>query len=169
MKKLLFAAFATSLTLMPGGLQAQDDDIVVTSARSVERFVQDVSHDLDRELNRRNRTNYQLSGTGIVQISFECGPDGKPTNVAYYRKDDNADVNRLARRAVSKIRSMHPLPRGITDDQTFLANIIMADDPVQFEQLSGELYRSEKTRIAASNGSRKVFAFNLAKPPVHLK
>ena len=169
MKNILLVAFATSFALTPIGLQAQDDDIVVTSARSIDRFVNDVSQDLNHTLNRNNRGSNQLTGTGIVQISFECGPDGKPTNIVYYRKDDDYDVNRLARSAVKKIRSMHPLPRGISEDQKYLANMIMARDPWEYKALSEELSRSEQARIAASKGKPTFFAFKLAQPPVHLK
>ena len=169
MKNILIVAFATSVAFTPVGLLAQEDDIVVTSGRSMDRFVEDMSHDLDQALNRSSLRSLQLTGTGIVQISFECGPDGKPTNIAYYRRDDDHDVNRLARNAVRKIRSLHPLPRGISEDQKYLANMIMADDMWEYEALSEELARSEQARIAASKGKPTYFAFNLGKPPAHRK
>jgi hypothetical protein len=164
MKKILFVAIATSLALFPAGIQAQHDEIVVSSGRSVDNFVEDVSHDLDRQINRRSLRSYQMQETGVAQVLFECGPDGKPTNITMYNKS-GPGIGRLARRAVSGIRSLHPLPKGVTNDQLYLANIIIANDPRQFDKLSNELNQREEQRIAAAKGDRKIFAFTLSKSP----
>lgn len=160
MKNVTLAALVASFAIFPVQAQEQDYnnyDTVVIGERSLDKFVRDVSKDLDRGLNRSSLT---AAGTGIVQVLFECGPDGKPTNISYYRKDNDQDVNRLAVRAVSKIRTMHPLPRGLSEDQQYMANIIIARDRFEYEGFSKELKRSEQLRIAAAKGSNKVFAFN---------
>ncbi len=164
MKKLLFVAIATSLALTSTGMQAQTDDIVVSSDRSVNKFVEAVSRDLDRSLNRFSRSSFN-EGTGVAQVLFECGPDGKPTNIKMYSRAGDVGVSRQARRAVANIRSLHPLPQGLTNDQLFLANIIIAKDSRQFNELSEELNERETNRIAAAKGDRKIFAFTLSKTP----
>lgn len=164
MKKLLFVAFATSLACSPAGIQAQQDDIVVSSARSVHDFVEDVSRDLDRQLYQLDVASPRDRQTGLAQVLFECGPDGKPTNIRLYKKS-GFWTDLKARQAVSKIRSLHPLPQGVTHDQLYLANIIIADSAREFKKLSEELKQLEKQRIASSKGDRRIFAFNLSKSP----
>lgn len=164
MKKLLFVAVAASLAISPSGIQAQQDGIVVSSARSVDDFVNAVSRDLSRSLTPPSLRSYPLDATGLAQVLFECGPDGKPTKIRIYNKS-GAGIGLLARRAVAKIRSLHPLPQGVNNDQLYMANIIVADTPRQFDKLSAELNRREKQRIAAAKGDRKIFAFTLSNSP----
>ena len=164
MKNVILAALLASVAIFPVQAQEQDYtnyDNVVIGARSLDKFVGDVSKDLDRTL---NRSSLPVRGIGIVQVFFQCGPDGKPTNISYYRKDNERDVNRFAVHAVSRIPSMHPLPSGISEGQQYMANIIIAHDKFEYDTLSKELNRSEQLRIAAAKGSNKIFAFNQAIP-----
>ena len=166
MKNILLVAVATSLALSPAGIQAQNVDIVVSSNRAIDRFVQDVSRDLERELNRPTRAAlFYSQGSGVSQVLFECGPDGKPTNISMYSKAGDASVDRRARRAVAKIHSLHPLPQGVDQNQLYLANVIIAEDAREYDQLSAELNQRETQRIAAAKGDRKIFAFTLGKSP----
>ncbi len=165
MKNLLFVAIATSLAIPPTGLLAKRPDIVVSSGRSIDNFVEDVATDLNRELNRYRHTTGLYEGTGVAQVLFECSPDGKPTKITMYSRSRYASVDRRARNAVSKIRTLHPLPQGVGQDQLYLANIIIADDLDEFDQLSAELKQREAKRIAAAKGDRKIFAFTLGQSP----
>ncbi len=168
MKTMIVSALVTSFTLFPVGIQAQNQtsnyENVVVGGRSVDQFVEDVSQNLDRVLNHSSLTIMPVRGTGVAQVLFRCGPDGKPINISFYRKDDDLDVNRLAVRAVSKIRTMHPLPSGISEDQQYMANIIVARNYSEYMDLSEDLDRSERARIAASTDSHRILAFNQMKP-----
>ena len=164
MKNITLGALVASFALLPVQAQEQDYtnyDNVVIGGRSVDKFISDVTKDLDRTL---NRSSLPVRGTGIVQVLFQCGPDGKPTNISYYRKDNDRDVNRFAVHAVSRIPTMHPLPGGISEGQQYMANIIIARDRFELDNLSKELNHSEKSRIAAAKGSNKIFAFNQTIP-----
>lgn len=164
MKNITLAALVAAFAICPAQSQEQDYtkyDHVVIGGRSMDKFVGDVSKDLDRTL---NRSTLPVRGTGIVQVLFQCGSDGKPTNISYYRKDNDRDVNRFAVHAVSKIPTMHPLPIGLPEGQQYMANIIIARDSFQHGKLSKELIRSEQSRIAAAKGSNKIFAFNQITP-----
>ena len=160
MKKLLFVAFATSLAVCPTSIHAQQDGIVISAGRSVDDFGADVSRHLDRQLDRIDNSSPWQQESGVAQVLFECGPDGKPINVRMYKKA-GFWTDLKARKVVSKIRSLHPLPQGVTQDQLFLANIIIANSPQEFQELSEKLNVLEKQRIASSKGDRKIFAFNL--------
>lgn len=160
MKRLLFVAFATSLAFSPAGIQAYQDDIIVSSARPIDRFVDDVSRDLDRQLKRHTVAYPRFAEPGLTQVFFECGPDGKPAKIRLGRKS-GVFSGATARRAVANLRSLHPLPQGVPHDQIFLANVIVAADREQFEELSEELRQLEEKRLASERGGRKVFAFNI--------
>lgn len=168
MKNMIISALVASFTLFPVGIQAQDQvpnyENVVVGGRSVDQFVEDVSQNLDRVLNHSSLKNMPVRGTGVAQVLFQSGPDGKPINISFYRKDNDQDVNRLAARAVSKIRTMYPLPSGISEDQQYMANIIVARDYLEYLDFSEDLDRSERARIAASTDSHKILAFNQKKP-----
>ena len=171
MKKLVFAAVVASLILPSAGIQAKNTqtvkrpDIVVSSGRSIGNFVEDVAYDINRELNRPQLRPAYSEGSGVSQVLFECGPDGKPVNLKMYHKAGSPAVDRAARRAVSKIRSLHPLPQGVGQDQLYLANIIIAENQSQYDDLAKELNQREARRIAAAKGDRKIFAFNLGASP----
>lgn len=164
MKNLVLAALAASLALAPGGTLAQPEDIIVSSARPIDQFVEEVSRDLDRQLKRHGAPYPHFAETGLTQVFFECGADGKPTNIRVGRKS-GLFAGSTARRAVAKLRSLHPLPQGVSHDQTFLANVIIASDRDQLEELTEELQQLERERIAAERGGRKVFAFTLRVSP----
>lgn len=164
MRKLFFVTLVASLAILPTGIQARQDSIVVSSGRSIKTFVEDVSRDLNRELSRVDIVAPRQQESGVAQVLFECGPDGKPINVRLYNKSGYW-TGLEARRVVSKIRSLHPLPQGLTHDQLFLANIIIAESPHEFRKLSEKMNRLEKQRLASSSGERKVFAFNLSISP----
>lgn len=165
MKKLVFAAFAASLTLPLSATQAQNPDIVVSSSRSIEKFVEDISQDLSENLEWSNPLRSDLQGTGVAQVLFQCGADGKPVNITMYRKAGSQKVNWLAKRAVSRIDVLHPLPNGVSEDQLYLANIIIADSPVQYAQLSRKLNKREAQRLASPNGRGNILAFTSGKSP----
>ncbi len=165
MKNILYVAIATSLAFSPTSIVAQPSDREDIVVSSIDRFIDEVARDLDRNLNRSPRVLHAPQGVGLVQVQFECDQNGQPANVTFYRKSDDPRANRLAREAVSKIKSLHPLPAGVEKNQVFMANIILADTNLQFAELSDQLKRSEAERIAASAGKPKVFAINLVRSP----
>ncbi|MDZ4308530.1 hypothetical protein [Allopontixanthobacter sp.] len=165
MKILASVAIAASLALPLSAIQAQKADIVVSSNRSIERFAEDISRDLDRHLQSPTPLRSQVQESGVAQVLFQCGPDGKPANITMYRGASSLAVNRLAKRAVSKIKVLHPLPSGLSEDQLYLANIIIANSPVQHAQLSRQLQKREAQRLASGKDLRKIFAFNVRNTP----
>lgn len=165
MKKLVAAAFAASLTLPLSAIQAQNADIVVSSSRPIAQFVEDISRDLERNLEWPNSDRSSLRGTGLAQVLFQCTPDGKPVNIRVYHRVGSSRVERVAKRAVSRIKVLYPLPNGVTEDRLILANIIIADSPSQYAQLSRELNKREAQRLASGKDRGKIFALTVGKSP----
>lgn len=161
MKNVLFIAVATTLTLSSAGVQAEKSDIVVSSGRSIEKFVDDVSRELDRYLSRATLMVGPVYDSGLAQVLFKAGPDGRADQIRMYNKDRNDTVNRIAKFAVSRIHSLDPPPAGAREDQVYLANIIIARDDADFRRLSQELNRREAHRLAATNGDGRILAFTI--------
>ena len=155
MKLLLATALATSLLILPftyfaHGREAPDgDDIVVRTDGQME-FVQKASRDLTTQLDRHARFVRYPGGSGIVQVRFERGEDGRPDNVKLYRKSGRGALDGLALRAVRKMRVMKNMPSDIPANQQFLANIVVSDTVWEHTLLSEELELRERARIAAS-------------------
>jgi hypothetical protein len=74
MINIILSALVASFTLFPVGIQAQDQgpnyENVVVGGRSVDQFVEDVSTNLDRLLNRSSLTDMPVMGTGFAQVLF---------------------------------------------------------------------------------------------------
>lgn len=154
-KALLTIASALAAATLVAPVQSQD--IVVTSERSLDRFVEDVSANLDSELERAH-IPLRSDPNGYAIVRFECGADGKPRNVTLFRRARDADVNRMARQAVGRLSSLHPLPRDLRDGQVIQANVVIARSEDHYQRLAAELSRSEAKRIASSESERRVVA-----------
>lgn len=99
--------------------------------------------------------------TGFVSVRFECGPDGKPHNLAIlHRADPRLDAQAL--RAVNLLRSLHPLPAGVDAGRMMQANVIFADSAEDLQRQTHLLQRAEAARLAASPAEREVLALNSA-------
>lgn len=158
MTKIYALAFAAAVTAAVLAVPVYSQDIVVTSSADVARFVKDVSSNLDRELARETRLQTNRNGYAIVR--FRADKDGRPQNVTLYRSSGEGDVNRAAQRVVGRLKSLHPLPSGIRDDQLMQANIIIARTPGQYRRLVKDVRRHDKARLASPAGEHHVLAFS---------
>lgn len=154
MKKLSTFALATAMTgLLLSAPLASQDITVMPDRTTTEQFVAEVSHDLDRALGQVRIPSWQLRG-GITQVRFQVDDEGKSENVTLYRRSGDPVADRVALKAVKRLNSMGPLPRGLTEDQVIQANIIMATGEPQMERLQKRLAREEAARIAEAGQSQ---------------
>lgn len=158
MNRIAKLTLASALAVSALAVPVQSQEIVVTSERSVDKFVEEVSSDLTRKLGRAYispRTN----PSGFAIVRFECGANGKPENITLYRGSRDREVNRIAQRAVGRLGSLHPLPGDLRDGQLLQANIVIANSEDGYARLAEQLRRSEEARMASAPGSRPVLAF----------
>ncbi|WP_369026239.1 TonB family protein [Qipengyuania sp. RANM35] len=160
------AVFAISLAVTGSVLAVPiASQEIVVSPRSDTTFVEEVSQDLEARL-AATRIDPRWDAKGIVQVRFQAGGDGRPTNIAMYRSSGNSQLDRAARRAVSGLTSLDPMPVGSSDDQVIQANILVASSDAQMARLTRKLARDEAARIARSPRERAVLALTLAPRPV---
>lgn len=164
MNRLLSLGIATALAGVAFASPLASQDIkVIPTADGTQRFVADVSNDLDRQLDRIDLSNWRFHG-GFAQVRFQVDPEGKAENVTLYRKSGDRQVDRAALRAVGRLDSIGELPVGYPDDQVIQANVILARSASQLESLKKQLSRAEAARIAgaASKPGVPVLALTIA-------
>lgn len=133
---------------------------IVVSPRATEAFVHAVSADLDEQL-ERIRFGPRWEPSGIAQVRFRAGEDGRAYAIATYRKSGDSRFDRAALRAVEGLSSLSPLPYDAAKGQLIQANIVMARSDTEFERLSKKLAREEAARIASSKAEKAVLALTL--------
>ncbi|MGQ7830605.1 energy transducer TonB family protein [Altererythrobacter sp. Z27] len=152
MNTLLKLSLATALAGVAVASPLASQEIrVVPTADGTQRFISDVSHDLDQELGMIDLDNWRFRG-GFAQVRFQVDPEGRAENVTLYRKSGDRQVDRTALRAVERLDSIGELPAGYPDDQVIQANIVLARSESQMASLNKRLRRVEEARIAEAAG-----------------
>ncbi|KQX19501.1 hypothetical protein ASD17_13355 [Sphingomonas sp. Root1294] len=88
------------------------------------------------------------SPSGIVQVKFGCSESGAPSDVSIYRSSKDRRLDSEALRAVRKIASLHPLPRGFSSDEHYVAVIIFADGEASMKRQMKTVRRDADQRNA---------------------
>lgn len=153
----LALSVAVTASLLATPLASQE---IIVSPSSHAVFVNTVQADLDRQL-QKTRFASPWGNTGATSVRFTAGMDGRPDDVRTYRKSGSPHVDRAARRAVSRLTSLSPLPRGAKNGQVIQANIIFAGSEKQAERLQRRMERQEADRIASSPAEREVLALTV--------
>lgn len=162
MNKLFSLTFATALSaaVLAAPLMAQS--IVVTPNPTYDVFVERVTDDLERQINRSAGAAGLPDVSGITIVRFQRGEDGKPHKLSVTRKSGDRKLDRFAMRSVQRLSSLGAVPIGVEDDQIYQANIIFARSTKDGDRLSARLAQEEAARIASSPAERQVFAFGSA-------
>ena len=161
MKYAFLAALAVS-SVMSGALLAQGQTIVMTSHRdAVTQWASAISRDLDSSLRFPRFLGAQQQATGVVSVRFNCSDDGRAGNVVVTRHSGSLVLDRAAVRAISQIRSLHPIPGELATNQLVQANIFFALDENQLQQQVAQLHRERTASLAAGKGDNHLVALNL--------
>ena len=118
-----------------------DDNIEVLGSSTVHAWTQNVSRDIDENIGQEIR-KYRMHGqtpTGVASVRFLCSETGEPTSVELMRRSPNRQLNDVARSAVSGIKTLHPLPQGVGNDQVFVANIVVATNEADYARYMNTL------------------------------
>ncbi len=162
MYKILALALATTVSAALLAEPVFSQNIIVTPEVTHQEFVEKVTKDLDRQLDRTDIFGFQPSGEGISIVRFTRSNNGGASDVKLYRKSGKRGFDRIAMQAVSRLRSLDALPAGVGPDQIYQANIIFAEDVWGIADLEQKLAGEEAARRASASSERKVFAFGSA-------
>ena len=161
MKYALMAALAVTSAMSGVSLAKHGQPILVESNReAVTHWATGISRDLEEQVRApRAMTGWQKT-TGIVSVRFQCGEDGKPSDVVLSRQSGVGRLDRSALRAVAALRSLHPLPVGMRTGQKVQANIFFSDDEYMFKRQLKQLSRESSAELAAGKRDPQVLALN---------
>lgn len=141
----------------------QSHTIVVThEPQPLPAWRDQVSRELSGHLRYPRAFGAAVQESGFVTVRFRCGEDGQPVDVAVARRSSSSGLNRAALLAVSRLRSLHPLPEGLARGQAFQANVVFATSQASLERQIALLRQAETARLAAGNkAEREVLALQL--------
>lgn len=153
--KIAFApalALAAAVPLASPALAGENhEDIVVTSRADMQAWQADATRTLNRALENNPRERNASPSSGIVQLTFEMGADGKPANIELYSRTTNWTSVRAARHAVRRLGDISDVPVSNAGNARFMANLIFANSAQQRDELAAELARSQSARFAAGD------------------
>lgn len=162
MYKLISLTLATAASAAFLAQPLLSQNIIVTPQISHQEFVEKVSQDLNRQLRAAAQMDTVPDGEGISIVRFTRDSEGDAANVKIYRASGKGGFDRIAKRAVNRLRSLDSLPAGAGSDQVYQANVIFAETWWDAEDLEQQLAAEEATRLASSPTERQVFAFGSA-------
>ena len=151
-RKAISAFFVGSLMVVP----ALSQDIIVEPKRTtVDTFVENVSNDLDDQLRNVRMNSMSLYG-GVAQVRFHVDEDGNPTDVWFYKKARDRQVNRIAVNAINRLEGIDLASIGYPEDTVIQANVVIATTRGQGDRLLKKLERDEQARLAAAQPNGRV-------------
>lgn len=145
----------------PSSLAAQD---ILVAPQSRAAYVERVGDTLQTQIDRFPFETWNAR-SGIAQVRFEVGEDGRAQAVRTHRTSGDHALDKAARIIASRLEDLAPLPRGSMAGQTIQANIVLASDRHKRDRLLARLAREEASRIASSPREAAVLVLGAAPPP----
>lgn len=151
MNRLRMIACAVAVFAVVGGAgggRAQDDSdtLSVIAPPNVETW----SKTVFRQFERKMRYPMPLAGApmseGIVAVRFGSDENGRPSAVRLHETSGHRDLDKATMRAVERIATLHPLPRGVSDDQQYVVRVLFA---------SSENYARNKMKELRADAARQ--------------
>lgn len=138
------------LLVSPASTFARSADqaiVVVSQEPSRERWVQQTAVKLSTNLTYPV-TIGRPAAEGVATVAFQCGQDGRPTQVFLPRSSGDAKLDSAALRAVEALPSLRPLPADFLADQVFLAKIVFTTDDKRTSRLLAQSREASATQFA---------------------
>ncbi|RZL02395.1 MAG: hypothetical protein EOO89_29565, partial [Pedobacter sp.] len=102
----------TAFLLIGVSADARDRDItVVAKSLTLAAWSKNITAKIEDGLHYPSRMGSGRSFSGIVSVRFHCSDTDAPTDVVVYRKSGERSLDVAATRAVSQIRTLHPMPK----------------------------------------------------------
>lgn len=133
--------------------RSPEQKIVVTGEQvTLARWSDRVTRQLDRSLRYPAAPFGRSEPSGLVKVRFQCSEDGRPATVTLGRTSGARSLDREAIRAVTNIKSLHPMPEDMRPDQQFEAHIVFALSQADLNRQIAAMKREEasQNRLAAS-------------------
>lgn len=167
MLKILNLATFTALLLIGVSADARDRDItVVAKPLTLAAWSKNITAKIEDGLHYPSRMGSGRSVSGIVSVRFHCSDTDAPTDVVVYRKSGERSLDVAATRAVSQIRTLHPMPLNLKSDQQYEANILFAESYAESVDLMAKMRKEAIRRNAWFSDSSRAIALNVGFQPI---
>lgn len=147
MNKLVLAALAATLATSVSA----KEELTVTANPSFSAWIDAATRTLGVAF---EKVNLSRSETGITYVRFNTDENGKPENIATVTSGERKpNLQRIGRKAIGNIRTLHPLYDGAKPNMLVEAAIVVADDQDQLDGLLAKVHeraRLQNARVAAS-------------------
>jgi TonB family protein len=108
-------------------------DIVVVASQDAE--LKRWTTRLERGISQKMRFPQTLGPAkyahGIVDVTFMCSEDGKPSRIAVVGSSGSRHLDRAGIQAIGRVTTLHPLPSGISHGQVYKAHLLFAQTAAQ--------------------------------------
>ncbi|WP_404481150.1 energy transducer TonB [Novosphingobium sp. BL-52-GroH] len=157
-RRLLLAASVMGLLLpspVVAGPAPMDDNSILVVSPSLEAWSERVFKDLNRQIRYPSSLAGMPVHTGIVAVKFNASETGSPAGIELQKSSGHRDLDYATMRAVKRIPTLHPLPRGLTNGQKYIVRVLFADSiedlRTQTAQMRAEAARSNAWFTRGSN------------------
>jgi periplasmic protein TonB len=169
MFKLLKVALPLTLVLaVPTTTAAASNEIVVTGAKDAElkRWTSRVEQGISRQMRFPRSVGQAPVDSGLVDVTFKCSQDGSPSEVTIAQTSGSRQIDRAGVRAIERLKTLHPLPDGITHGQVYRARLLFASDKGMAKQIIAlrEEARAGNSRLVQRMGERTTAGLTLLPP-----
>jgi protein TonB len=157
------SAFAGAAIMLPlGPVTAHPDEASMGTVAFVP-WAQRISGTIGDQLYYPRPMFGREFSNGIVQVKFGCSESGAPSDVSIYRSSKDRRLDSEALKAVRKIASLHPLPRGFSSHQHYVAVIIFADGDASMKRQMKAVRKDAEQRNAwmTRSGSSTAIAMSM--------
>jgi hypothetical protein len=166
MRRFILLSISASLACMAAPALAERDPIIVAAEPETQSWLDEVSRTLNGRMESGTGIANAQRRDGVVQITFESGPDGRPIHAEYLSKSGNFQLDRSAWRAVAGLKNLRDLPPAYAGRTAFQANIIHASSERSYErQMEVLAGREDAQRLASSGRKTEVLAINAVVRP----
>ncbi|HEU4960170.1 MAG TPA: energy transducer TonB [Sphingomonas sp.] len=163
----LYLAAASALSLLAPAYAAQQQvkkPIVVTATPlTIDQWAARTTKSLEGHLHYPTYLLGREANEGMARIRFRCSEDGTPSAVTLAGTSGHHELDSEALRAVSSIRTLHPLPDGITHDQQFQAVVLFAKDRQSYDRQVASIHDEamRHNALAARGGAPMAVSIGL--------
>lgn len=125
----LAAMLVLPLTSLDAKQQTPDDIVVLAPAhKEVIAWSARVGQDISQNMRFPRDLSSSEAPEGLVQVTFKCSEDGRPSDVALLETSGSRRLDRAGMAAVQRVQSLHPLPNGIDHNQVYKAQLLFETD-----------------------------------------
>lgn len=148
---------------------ARAENVAAHQAVTLQQWTQRIEGEMGRNLRYPHMVGGRVRD-GLVEVSFVAGEDGRPTSVAVTQTSGSAQLDAAAKRAISRIATLQPLPNGVGQGQVYKAQMIFAtqhgfQQPAELQQRIAELQQKASENnirwAARQSGSQETAAIML--------